>query len=95
MADQAIAAVDYLALGFLLLGSRHNEVAMSRRHERRPGGPIKYSRYISLWSSLPSGPRRSLIPLASLLPDCFFPATTTTTTTKEVNSVQGFYMVTV
>ena len=47
MADQAMAAVDYLVLGFLLLGSRHNEVAMSRRHERRPGGPIKYSRYIS------------------------------------------------
>ena len=47
MADQAMSAVDYLVLGFLLLGSRHNEVAMSRRHERRPGGPIKYSRYIS------------------------------------------------
>jgi hypothetical protein len=52
MADQVMAAVDYLVLGFLLLGSRHNEVAMSRRHERRPGGPIKYSRYISLTVAL-------------------------------------------
>jgi hypothetical protein len=42
-----MAAVDHLVLGLLLLVSRHNEVAMSRRHERRPGGPIKYSRYIS------------------------------------------------
>jgi hypothetical protein len=52
MADQAMAAVDYLVLGFLLLGSTHNEVAMSRRHERRPGGPIKYSRYISFCPSI-------------------------------------------
>jgi hypothetical protein len=46
-----MAAVVYLVLGFLLLVSKHNEVAMSRRHERRPGGPIQYSRYISRSSS--------------------------------------------
>jgi hypothetical protein len=42
-----MAAVVYLVLGFLLLVSEHNEVAMSCRHKRRPGGPIKYLRYIS------------------------------------------------
>jgi hypothetical protein len=42
-ANQPIAAVVYVVFGFLLLISKHNEVAMLRRHEHCPGGPIKLS----------------------------------------------------
>jgi hypothetical protein len=42
-----MAAVVHLVLGFLVLESTHNEVALLRRHERRHGAPLNLSRYIS------------------------------------------------
>jgi hypothetical protein len=48
MAHQPMAAVVHLVLGFLVLVSKNNEVAMVCHHERRHGGPIKSLRYISL-----------------------------------------------
>jgi hypothetical protein len=48
MAHQPMAAVAYFVLGFLVFVSKHNEVAMVRRHERRHGEPIKSLWYISM-----------------------------------------------
>jgi hypothetical protein len=48
MAHQPMAAVVHFVLGFLVLVSKHNEVAMVRRHERCYGGRMKLPRYISL-----------------------------------------------